>query len=108
MSKRMMHGVAMGMIAAIATALVACVPSRWMHGDVAADSIRVATYNIRTFNADKGTPNAWADRRDDLADLIRRLRVGKHPASARFAAHFVRGIRTLGLVRFGPRCAFRA
>lgn len=35
--------------------------------------IRIATYNIRWENGDKGTPNAWAERKSDLVDLIRRL-----------------------------------
>ena len=41
----------------------------------ASDAVRVATYNIRLATGDNGTPNAWAERCDDMADLIRRLNV---------------------------------
>ena len=41
----------------------------------AADAIRVATYNIRLATGDKGTPNAWPERQDDMVNLIRRLDV---------------------------------
>lgn len=36
-------------------------------------SIRVGTYNIRTSFADKGTPNAWKERKADVVALIRKL-----------------------------------
>ena len=36
-------------------------------------TVKVGTYNIRCQNGDKGTPNAWDERKGDLADLIRRL-----------------------------------
>jgi len=39
----------------------------------ATDAIRVGTYNIRLSSGDKGTPNAWAERKADMADLINRL-----------------------------------
>ncbi len=34
---------------------------------------RVGSYNIRLSIGDKGTPNAWEKRRDDLVDLIRSM-----------------------------------
>ena len=40
-------------------------------------SIKVGSYNIRLSgvdgSADRGTPNAWMERKDDLVDLIRKL-----------------------------------
>ena len=59
--------------AAAALALCGCSASWGPFADGASDAIRVATYNIRLATGDNGTPNAWAERRDDLADLIRRL-----------------------------------
>ena len=38
-----------------------------------ANDLRVGSYNIRTQFADKGTENAWAERKADLAAMIRRL-----------------------------------
>ena len=35
--------------------------------------IRVGTYNIRTSSGDKGTPNAWAERKDDLCEFVKKL-----------------------------------
>ena len=35
--------------------------------------IKVGTYNIRCMPADKGTPNAWDERKDALVDEIRKL-----------------------------------
>ena len=35
--------------------------------------VRVGSYNIRLATGDKGTPNAWPERRDDLVALIRKL-----------------------------------
>ena len=35
--------------------------------------IRVGTYNIRLSPGDKGTPNAWAERKADMVGLIRKL-----------------------------------
>ena len=35
--------------------------------------LRVGSYNIRYQNGDKGTPNAWDERRDDLVELVRCL-----------------------------------
>ena len=35
--------------------------------------LRVGTYNIRTMGADKGTPNAWEERKEDVVALIRKL-----------------------------------
>ena len=60
----------LGVIAAV---LAGCVLMGFKGGDRAAASIRVATYNIRTANCDKKTPNAWEDRKDDLVALVRRL-----------------------------------
>jgi len=36
-------------------------------------NIRVGSYNIRLATGDKGTPNAWEARRDDMVALIRRM-----------------------------------
>jgi len=36
-------------------------------------ALKVGSYNIRTANGDKGTPNAWAERGAELAALIRKL-----------------------------------
>ena len=41
----------------------------------ASDAVRVATYNIRLATGDKGTSNAWEERRDDMVGLVRRLDV---------------------------------
>jgi len=35
--------------------------------------VKVGSYNIRLVHGDKGTPNAWECRKDDLAALIRKL-----------------------------------
>ena len=35
--------------------------------------LRVASYNIRLSTGDKGTPNAWPNRKNDLVALIRKL-----------------------------------
>lgn len=37
------------------------------------ETIKVGTYNIRLQSGDRGTPNAWDERKADLADFIRRL-----------------------------------
>ena len=37
------------------------------------NALRVGSYNIRTGGADKKTPNAWAERREDLAALVRKM-----------------------------------
>ena len=42
-------------------------------GKLAGSKIRVGTYNIRNKNCDKGTPNAWEDRKDDLVELIGKI-----------------------------------
>lgn len=36
-------------------------------------TLRVGTYNIRNGNCDKGTPNAWEQRRNDLVALLRKM-----------------------------------
>ncbi len=36
-------------------------------------SIRVGTYNIRLQPGDKGTPNAWDERKEDMVKLIREM-----------------------------------
>ncbi|MBQ8112742.1 MAG: hypothetical protein IJ146_05995, partial [Kiritimatiellae bacterium] len=38
-----------------------------------AATVRVGSYNIRLSTGDKGTPNAWANRKNDLIALIRKL-----------------------------------
>ena len=42
-------------------------------GGVPLATMKVGTYNVRCSPADKGTPNAWAERKDDLLALLRRL-----------------------------------
>ena len=39
----------------------------------AAATVRVGSYNIRTQGCDKGTPNAWDERKADMVALMRRL-----------------------------------
>jgi len=41
--------------------------------DAGSGKVRVGTYNIRLAIGDKGTPNAWPERRDDLIALIRKM-----------------------------------
>ena len=41
--------------------------------EVAPESLRVATYNIRQSGCDRGTPNAWVERKADVVALIRKL-----------------------------------
>ena len=53
------------MIMKIGAAALAC--SAW------ANDLRVGSYNIRTQFADKGTENAWNERKADLAAMIRQL-----------------------------------
>ena len=36
-------------------------------------TLRVGSYNIRTYGADKDTPNAWDERKADMVSLIRSL-----------------------------------
>ena len=36
-------------------------------------AMRVGTYNVRCSPADRGTPNAWAERKDDLLAMLRKL-----------------------------------
>ena len=38
-----------------------------------ADAIRVGSYNIRLSPGDKGTPNAWPERKHDLVELVKKL-----------------------------------
>lgn len=61
MAKKMMAA-----FMAIAAAFAACA------GD-GASALRVGTYNIRLSSGDRGTPNAWENRKDDLAAFVRRL-----------------------------------
>ena len=54
-------------ILALAGLLAGCAVSR------PADAIRVGSYNIRLSKGDIGTPNAWNERKADLADLVRKM-----------------------------------
>lgn len=36
-------------------------------------ALRVGSYNIRLSSGDKGTPNAWAERKADLVDMVKKL-----------------------------------
>ena len=54
-------------ILALAGLLAGCAVSR------PADAIRVGSYNIRFSKGDIGTPNAWNERKADLADLVRKM-----------------------------------
>ena len=58
-------------VSVLAAAAFACRPS--FCDDCAAVKVRVGSYNIRFATGDKGTPNAWEERRDDLIALIRSL-----------------------------------
>jgi endonuclease/exonuclease/phosphatase family metal-dependent hydrolase len=62
-------------IAAAASLIGGCCSSWNPFASDAADAIRVASYNIRLATGDKGTPNAWTERQDDMVNLIRRLDV---------------------------------
>ena len=42
-------------------------------GGLTTGRIKVGSYNIRMSAADNGTSNAWDERKEDLADLIRKL-----------------------------------
>jgi len=42
-------------------------------GCVSSETIRVGSYNIRLESGDRGTPNAWPERREDLVALVKRL-----------------------------------
>ena len=62
--------------AACAVAFAACVAAVGddaMSQAPSAVKLRVGTYNIRTMGADKGTPNAWEERKEDVVALIRKL-----------------------------------
>ena len=39
----------------------------------AAATVRVGSYNIRTQNGDRNTPNAWDARKADMVELMRRI-----------------------------------
>ena len=41
----------------------------------ASDAMRVVTYNIRLATGDRGTPNAWEERKADLVRLMRKMDV---------------------------------
>ena len=53
-------------VAALALAFVGCTT-------IPPEAIRVGTYNIRLEPGDKGTPNAWQERKDDLVALVKKL-----------------------------------
>lgn len=55
--------------ALIGAVLTGCVSPR------PADSIRVASYNIRLSPGDRGTVNAWENRKADLVQLVRRMKL---------------------------------
>ena len=61
----------MNVIAAVLLAFAAGCAS------VPRDTVKVGTYNIRLSgsngSADRGTPNAWEERKEDLLELVRRL-----------------------------------
>ena len=42
-------------------------------GCVSSDAIKVGSYNIRLEPGDKGTPNAWQERKEDLVALVKKL-----------------------------------
>ena len=43
------------------------------YASIAGETIKVGSYNIRLQHGDKGTPNAWKNRKVDLANLIRKM-----------------------------------
>ena len=47
--------------------MTGCVVSR------PADALRVGSYNIRLSPGDRGTPNAWEERKADLVDLVKKM-----------------------------------
>ena len=53
-----------------AIAIAACVGVGSASSDAA---LKVGSYNIRLQPGDKGTPNAWDLRKDDMVELIRKL-----------------------------------
>ena len=57
-----------GLVAALFAAGAAC----GADGAITA-AMRVGTYNVRCSPADRGTPNAWAERKDDLLAMLRKL-----------------------------------
>ena len=71
--KHDMKRIEIAALAAVALAMCGC----WSTGNPVASeasgAIRVATYNIRYAAGDVGTPNAWNDRRDEMAEFIRKL-----------------------------------
>ena len=54
-------------ILALAGLLTGCAASR------PADALRVGSYNIRYSGGDRGTPNAWSERKADLVALVKKL-----------------------------------
>ena len=38
-----------------------------------AETIKIGTYNIRTQTRDKGTPNAWENRKSDLLNFVKKM-----------------------------------
>lgn len=53
--------------------LVGCLSGCRSSDHPAPQEVRVGTYNIRLGTGDRGTPNAWEARRQDLAAFIRKL-----------------------------------
>ena len=53
--------------------LAGVVAAGFIAGCTQSDAIRVGSYNIRTGGADKETPNAWKERKDDLVALLKKM-----------------------------------
>lgn len=71
--------------------------------------LRVGTYNIRLATGDKNTPNAWAERREDLVALIRKMDLDVfglqevRPEQAKFLAENLPEYRYIGEHRGADR-----
>ena len=59
-------------IAACAVAVALC-GRLSVSGNPLAEAVKVGSYNIRQSHADKGSPNAWDERKADLVALVKRL-----------------------------------
>lgn len=54
----------------LSTAFSGCAIAQSSNGN---DTFRVGTYNVRLSAGDKGTPNAWANRKDDIVVFMENL-----------------------------------
>ena len=79
-----------------------------------APEIRVGSYNIRYERGDRGTENAWEERRDDLAALIRKMDLDVvglqevEPCQASYLTNALPQYALLGEFRNQDRCTGEA